>query len=74
MTLRLGQAASDFEQDTANGSIRFHAWLGTSWCVLLCQSLNFLPVVATEVAAAARLAPEWARRGVRHRASPGLHD
>jgi alkyl hydroperoxide reductase subunit AhpC len=65
MTLRLGQTAPDFEQDTANGSIRFHAWLGPSWCVLLCQSRNCMPVVATEVAAAARLAPEWARRGVK---------
>jgi alkyl hydroperoxide reductase subunit AhpC len=65
MTLRLGQTAPDFEQDTANGSLRFHAWLGASWCVLLCHSRNFMPVVATEVAAAARLAPEWARRGVK---------
>jgi alkyl hydroperoxide reductase subunit AhpC len=65
MTLRLGQTAPDFEQDTANGSIRFHAWLGASWCLLLCHSRNFLPVVASEVAAAARLAPEWAKRGVK---------
>lgn len=65
MTLRLGQTAPDFEQDTANGSIRFHAWLGSSWCVLFSHPHNFMPVFATEVAAAARLAPEWARRGVK---------
>ena len=65
MTLRLGQVAPDFEQDTANGSIRFHEWLGTSWCVLFSYPNNFMPVFATEVAAVARLAPEWARRGVK---------
>jgi alkyl hydroperoxide reductase subunit AhpC len=65
MTLRLGQTAPDFEQDTANGSIRFHAWLGASWCVLLSHPRNFMPVVATEIAAVARLAPEWSRRGAK---------
>ena len=65
MTLRLGQTAPDFEQDTANGSLRFHTWLGPSWCVLLCHPRTFMPVVATELAAVARLAPEWARRGVK---------
>jgi len=65
MTLRLGHTAPDFEQDTANGSIRFHDWLGASWCVLFSHPRNFMPVFATEVAAVARLAPEWARRGVK---------
>jgi alkyl hydroperoxide reductase subunit AhpC len=65
MTLRLGQTAPDFEQDTANGSIRFHEWLGASWCMLFSHPQNFTPVSATELAAVARLAPEWARRGVK---------
>lgn len=65
MTLRLGQTAPDFEQDTANGSIRFHVWLGASWCLLFSHPRNFMPVFATELAAVARLAPEWTRRGVK---------
>ena len=33
MTVAHGQTAPDFEQDTINGSIRLHGWIGGSWCV-----------------------------------------
>ena len=65
MTIRLGETAPDFEQDTANGSVRFHEWAGASWCVLFSHPRSFTPVFATEIAAMARLAGEWARRGVK---------
>lgn len=65
MDMRLGQPAPDFEQDTANGSIRFHEWLGSSWCVLVVHPRNFAPVFATEIAALARLSSEWDRRDVK---------
>ena len=31
MSLRLGDIAPDFEQDSSAGPIRFHEWLGDSW-------------------------------------------
>ncbi|MDA8252472.1 MAG: peroxidase, partial [Rhodospirillales bacterium] len=31
MTLQLGQIAPDFAQDSTEGRIRFHDWLGNSW-------------------------------------------
>ncbi|CAI3791839.1 hypothetical protein GLGCALEP_00277 [Pseudomonas sp. MM221] len=31
MSLKLGDIAPDFEQDSSEGKIRFHEWLGNSW-------------------------------------------
>jgi alkyl hydroperoxide reductase subunit AhpC len=31
MSVRLGQTAPDFEQDSTQGRIRFYEWLGYSW-------------------------------------------
>ncbi len=34
MTLRLGDIAPDFEQDSSIGKIKFHEWAGDSWVIL----------------------------------------
>lgn len=65
MSLQLGQIAPDFEQDSTEGPIRFHEWLGSSWGVLFSHPKNFTPVCTTELAEVARLQPEWQRRGVK---------
>lgn len=65
MTIRLGQIAPDFEQDTANGSIRFHPWLGTAWGLLFSYPRDFMPVAAQELVAVAQLKLEWDRRTLR---------
>jgi len=65
MTLRLGDTAPDFEQDTNLGAIRFHEWLGTSWGVLFSHPADFTPVCTTELGRVARLAREFERRNVR---------
>jgi thioredoxin-dependent peroxiredoxin len=65
MTIQLGQIAPDFEQDTTQGRIRFHEWLGDSWGVLFSHPKDFTPVCTTELGAVARLGPEWKKRNVK---------
>jgi alkyl hydroperoxide reductase subunit AhpC len=65
MALQLGQVAPDFEQDSTDGRIHFHQWLGDSWGVLFSHPKDFTPVCTTELGEVARLAPEWARRHVK---------
>ena len=63
--LRPGRTAPDFEQDTTNGSIRFHEWLKGSWCILFSHSVDMDAETVRELGEAARLRPEWSRRGVK---------
>jgi thioredoxin-dependent peroxiredoxin len=65
MTVQLGQIAPDFQQDSSVGPISLHDYLGTSWGVLFSHPKDFTPVCTTELAAVARLAPEWQKRNVK---------
>lgn len=64
-TLRLGDIAPDFTQDSSEGSIEFHKWLGDSWGVLFSHPKDFTPVCTTELGATAKLKDEFAKRGVK---------
>ena len=64
-TLRLGDIAPDFQQDSSDGSISFHAWAGDSWVVLFSHPADFTPVCTTELGKTAALATEFAKRGVK---------
>ncbi len=65
MTIQLGQIAPDFTQDSSQGPISFHAYLGTSWGVLFSHPKDYTPVCTTELAEVARLKPEWDKRHVK---------
>ncbi|KTS70975.1 peroxidase [Pseudomonas oryzihabitans] len=65
MSIRLGDIAPDFEQDSSLGRIRFHEWLGDSWGVLFSHPADFTPVCTTELGLTAKLKDEFAKRDVK---------
>jgi alkyl hydroperoxide reductase subunit AhpC len=65
MTIQLGQIAPDFDQDSSQGRISFHQYLGNHWGVLFSHPKDYTPVCTTELAEVARLKPEWDKRHVR---------
>jgi thioredoxin-dependent peroxiredoxin len=65
MSLRLGDTAPDFVQESSEGTIRFHEWLGNSWGVLFSHPADFTPVCTTELGLTAKLKDEFAKRNVK---------
>ncbi len=65
MAIRLGDTAPDFTAQTTEGEIKFHDWIGDSWAVLFSHPKDYTPVCTTELGMAARLKPEFDKRGVK---------
>jgi alkyl hydroperoxide reductase subunit AhpC len=65
MTIRLGDIAPDFEQDSTEGRISFHKWSEGKWVVLFSHPKDYTPVCTTELGTVAKLKPQWEKRNVK---------
>ena len=65
MSLHLGSIAPDFEQDSSEGRIKFHEYLGNKWGVLFSHPADFTPVCTTELGRVAKLKGEFDKRNVK---------
>lgn len=65
MTLRLGDIAPDFEQDSTIGLIKLYDYLGDNWGILFSHPADYTPVCTTELGYTAKLKEEFDKRGVK---------
>jgi alkyl hydroperoxide reductase subunit AhpC len=65
MAVHLGSTAPDFTQESTEGTIHFHEWIGDKWAVLFSHPKDFTPVCTTELGLVAKLKPECEKRNAK---------
>lgn len=65
MTLRLGDIAPNFQQESSEGTIDFYEYLADGWGILFSHPADFTPVCTTELGFTAKLKDEFTKRGVK---------
>ena len=65
MSIQLGQVAPDFEQQSTQGPIRFHEWLGNYWGVLFTRCERLRPGLHDGAGRVAKLKSEFDKRNVK---------
>lgn len=62
MSLRLGDTAPNFEQESSEGTINFYDYLGQHWGILFSHPADYTPVCTTELGFTAKLRDQFAQR------------
>jgi alkyl hydroperoxide reductase subunit AhpC len=65
MSIRLGDKAPDFTQESSEGTINFYDYLGDCWGILFSHPKDFTPVCTTELGEVAKLKSQFDKRGVK---------
>ena len=65
MSLRLGDTAPNFQQQSSEGPIDLYEYLGQHWGILFSHPADYTPVCTTELGKTSQLKPEFDKRNTK---------